>query len=197
MLVKRADSMSMPEYSCFVLMCWEFLLRVQSEAVPLLAGMPDDATSLPRERHSGVWVDGSGALCLRLQRRKNRPQGSLLRRRCTCPSQGFRFCVVHRLRPFLAQLQPTEPLWSFDSGAALKKLRRLLTLSQVPSAPEFTFKAFRAGKATALAAAGKSVGTILQAGEWRSAAFLNYVDTDVVDQAQLLDQAMVQSEDEE
>ena len=88
-------------------------------------------------------------------------------------------------------------MWSFDSGAALKRLRRLLTLSQVPSAPSFTFKAFRAGKATALAAAGKSVGTILQAGEWRSAAFLSYVDTDVVDQAQLLDQAMCQSEDEE
>ena len=173
------------------------LLRVQSEAVPLLAGVPDDATSLPTDRHSGVWVDGSNALCLRLQRRKNRPQGSLLRRRCTCPANGPRFCVVHRLKPFLAQRQPCEPLWSFDSGAALKRLRRLLTLSQVPAAPEYTFKAFRAGKATALAAAGKSVGTILQAGEWRSAAFLSYVDTDVVDQAQLLDKALGQSDEEE
>ena len=103
---------------------------------------------------------------------------------------------MHRLKPFLANCQRAQTLWSFDSGAALKRLRRLLTLSHTPSASNFTFKAFRAAKATALAAAGKSVGTILQAGEWRSAAFLNYVDTDVVDQAQLLDQAMVHSDDE-
>ena len=127
---------------------------------------------------------------------KYRPQGSLLRRCCLCSSQGSRFCAVHRLKPVLAKCKRAQPLWSFDIGAALKRLRRLLTLSHTPSAPNFTFKAFRAGKATALAAAGKSVGTILQAGEWRSAAFLNYVDTDVVDQARLLDQAMDQPDEE-
>ena len=74
--------------------------------------------------------------------------------------------------------------------------RRLLTLTHSPAALEYTFKAFRAGRATALAAAGKTVGEILTAGEWKSAAFLNYVDTDVVDQAQLLDKVVEQSDDE-
>ena len=47
-----------------------------------------------------------------------------------------------------------------------------------------------------MAAAGKTVGDILTAGEWKSAAFVSYVDTDVVDQAQLLDQVVDQSDEE-
>ena len=104
--------------------------------------------------------------------------------------------MVHHLKPLLAQRDLAAPLWCFDSGAALKLLRRLLTLCHTPSAPEYTFKAFRAGRATALAAAGKTIGDILTAGEWKSAAFLSYVDTDVVDQAQLLDQVVDQSDEE-
>ena len=34
------------------------------------------------------------------------------------------------------------------------------------------------------------MGTILQAGEWRSSAFLRYVDEDVVDGASLLARAI-------
>ena len=41
-----------------------------------------------------------------------------------------------------------------------------------------------------LAAEGKSIGAILQAGEWRSAAFLAYVDEEAVDASQLLDKLL-------
>ena len=37
-----------------------------------------------------------------------------------------------------------------------------------------------------MAAFGATVGQILLAGEWRSQAFLRYVNTDMVDEAQLL-----------
>ena len=50
----------------------------------------------------------------------------------------------------------------------------------------FTLKAFRAGKATALANSGAPLGQILAAGEWKSRAVLNYVDEDVFDGAQLV-----------
>ena len=43
---------------------------------------------------------------------------------------------------------------------------------------------FRAGHATCLAKEGKSLGRILQAGEWKSAAFLSYVDEDAVDSSE-------------
>ena len=73
----------------------------------------------------------------------------------------------------------------------------MLTLCATADVAKFTLKAFRAGKATALAASGKSLGTILQAGEWRSSAFMSYVDTDVVDAAQILDQTLGASDEEE
>ena len=60
----------------------------------------------------------------------------------------------------------------------------------------FILKAFRAGKATALAVAGYSIGDILRAGEWSSRAFLAYIDGDAVDAAQLLQQALAASNDE-
>ena len=78
----------------------------------------------------------------------------------------------------------------------MKTLRRLLALLGVDGHSEFSLKAFRAGRATSLAAAGKSIGHILSAGEWRSAAFLSYIDTDAVDQAQLLDKTLDESDGE-
>ena len=152
----------------------------------MLSGHSGNATFLPPEQHSGIWIDGNDCICLKLQRRKNRPQGSLLRRACSCASTGPRTCAVHRLKPKLASMGRAEPLWQLSAHEAVKSLRRLLTLLKVTCPDEFTLKAFRAGRATALAAAGKSVVDILLAGEWRSAAFLSYVDSDLVDSAQLL-----------
>ena len=195
-VVRTADRVQRPDVSVFCLVAWEFLLRVQSEAVPLCTGSPSYLNGLPPDTHSGVWVDNDGTLCLKLARRKNRPNGSTLRRPCTCGTRGRQLCVVHRTQAWLASRQVAQPLWSFTPDTALKALRRMLTLSGVPVADQFTLKAFRAGKATALAVQGKSLGTILQAGEWRSSAFLSYVDTDTVDQAQLLEQTLALSDDE-
>ena len=97
----------------------------------------------------------------------------------------------------MQQRQQASPLWQLTAATALKQLRRLLTLAAVPNAQLYTLKAFRAGKATELAASSKALGTILAAGEWKSSAFLAYVDTDAVDQAQLLDQTLAASDDEE
>ena len=196
-VVASADALNMEDFSCFVLIAWEFLLRVQSECIPLLRGAPDQATSLPPSAHSGIWIEDNSTLALKLAQRKNRPQGSLIRRPCTCAVGGRQFCVVHRVAPFLRKKRIGEHLWAFNQGQALASLRRLLALNATPDVAKFTLKAFRAGKATALAASGKSLGAILQAGEWRSSAFMSYVDTDVVDAAQILDQTLVASDEED
>ena len=175
---------------------WSFLLRVQSECIPLEAGRAEDSTCLAPQRHSGLWVDQAGALNLRLQRRKHRPQGSHLRRACSC-AQGPAFCVPHCVRRLLQSKQPGEKLWAFTAAAMLKELRRLLGMLSVPGAPEFTLKAFRAGHATALAAAGHSLAAVMAAGEWRSMAALRYIDTDAVDQAQLLATTIEAFDDDE
>ena len=57
---------------------------------------------------------------------------------------------------------------------------------KVEAPNEYTFKMFRAGHATSLAAEGKSLGHILKAGEWKSTAVLSYIDEDAVDASQFL-----------
>ena len=56
--------------------------------------------------------------------------------------------------------------------------------------------AFRAGRATAMAAEGANMAAIMQAGEWRSMAALRYIDSDQVDYAHVM-RRMVEASDEE
>ena len=158
------------------------LLRVQSEGMLLQCGCPGEAALLSAGRHSAVWIQGQ-SLFLRLARRKNRPQGSLLRRGCLCSKWGQGRCPVHRLAPYLAMLQQGQPLWPFNAAHFCGWLHRVLMLLSVEGAAKVTLKAFRAGKATALAEAGFSIGEILRAGEWQSRAFLTHIDEDAVDTA--------------
>ena len=106
-------------------------------------------------------------------------------------------CPVHRVGAYLEGIPAGQRLWTAKPAEFVSTFRRLLTLLGTPEAARFTPKAFRAGRATALAVAGKSIGHILLAGEWRLAAFLRYVNEDAVDAAQLLDAAMAESSDEE
>ena len=73
----------------------------------------------------------------------------------------------------------------------------MLAMLKVPESDAYTPKAFRAGKATALAAAGCSLGDILTAGEWRSAAFLAYIDETTLDEAAFLDNTIAESDGEQ
>ena len=125
-------------------------------------------------------------LALRLQKRKHRATGSLLKRTCQCRVVGPSLCVAHRMQPQLARAAVGSKLFSYTATQFLSILRKLLTQLSVQHAMSFTLKAFRAGKATALANSGAPLGQILAAGEWKSRAVLNYVDEDVFDGAQLV-----------
>ncbi len=61
---------------------------------------------------------------------------------------------------------------------------------------KLTLKTLRASAAAALAKARYSVGHILRAGEWRSAAFLRYADVEALDPMSLLGQVMDASDQE-
>ena len=115
--------------------------------------------------------------------------------------------TVHGVKDFVSAFEcsnvfligvdtPGQPMWAFTSQQFSQWLQRILTLLAVPGASLFTLKAFRAGKATALAAAGYSIGDSLRAGEWSSRAFLAYIDEDAVDAAQLLQQTLAASDEE-
>ena len=165
------------------LLAWQFLLRVQSEAVPLERGEANEHSQLPHARHSAVWIDSSFVCHLRLRRRKHMPTGSAMSRPCAC--QGAlpdKLCLSHRLNFRMSNLKPGQKLFPFSPVHYLKRFRNLLELLQVPGASQFGFKTFRAGKATALAKSGCPVHVIMQMGQWRSAALLKYVSPDALDE---------------
>ena len=119
---------------------------------------------------------------------------SFLKRPCTCHFTSRQFCVAHRLQDFLhGRLQGTR-LWSSSLHLLLTILRKVLGAVRGDRPDECTLKAFRVGHATALAEEGKSIGDILNAGEWCSAAFLSYIDEDIVDAGQVLEQVLTDSD---
>ena len=65
----------------------------------------------------------------------------------------------------------------------LRELGRVLTALGHQQAQWMTLKAFRAGKASQMAVDGRGIADILAAEEWRSSAWLKYVDMNMVEDA--------------
>ena len=87
-LARLSVAMNQPQVHAAVLVSSVFLLRVQSETKNLGVGMKSDAETFPQSRHCAVWIEScegeAASLHIKLARRKNRPQGSLLMRACAC-----------------------------------------------------------------------------------------------------------------
>ena len=180
-----------------LLLGWQALLRVQSEAIPLEYGSYETVHVLPPNRHSSLFIDQEGTLYLRLRQRKHRPQGSLLIRPCVCtPSQRNAMCVGHRLHTRVVNMAEGQKVFNFTSSVALTKFRSVLKLLQVPDYQAFSFKCLRAGKAATLARQGHSLFQVMQSGEWRSSAVLAYADEDEFDRAAFLNTACDSSSSE-
>jgi hypothetical protein len=183
--------------------CWAFLPRVQSEATPALRGTASDIVELAPHKHSAVWLNlTKNVVAWRLQRRKHRPNGSLLKRQCECNdlmesgiAEPEAYCIFHRLLKHMSSIKDGECLWTYTAYQFCQALRSLLSQLGETRAQSLTLKAFRAGRATHMASAGCSLGDILLAGEWRSAAFLKYVQIDTVDQAILFQECIDSGDD--
>ena len=165
------------------LLAWQFLLRVQSEALPLECGDVSEQSQLPSGRHSAIWIDSQFTCHLRLRRRKHMPDGSYMARKCSCTGGAVdKLCIPHLLKSRLESMETGQSLFTLTSPQFLTRLRNLLAVLKVPGAASFGFKAFRAGKATDLAKSGCPVHVIMQLGQWRSAAILRYVSPDALDE---------------
>ena len=200
-LICMARTMNDIEFA--VLACWSyhFLLRVQSEAIEIEVGQPSDAQrQLPESRHSAIWVD-EDKIYLKLRRRKHRPAGSLLVRHCECPKEGENWCCPVHCLSFRYSNAGERVFPAMTASLMKRKLKRYLLFLEVPHSAQVGLKVFRASRATNLALAGRPVAHILQAGEWRSAAVLNYIDEEALlqgamDKAAILAKAIQQSDSE-
>ena len=134
-----------------ILLCWEFLLRVQSEGLRVWKGCPDDVTGIVDGRTNGLWIDGKGNLVYRLKVRKDRRKGSTLTRSCRCAPVGRLGCAVCCFKTFLADKEEGTLLWDFTPSNFTTTLKRQIVLTHIEGEGTFSLKAFRAGSATDLA----------------------------------------------
>ena len=160
---------------CYLL-AYCFLLRVRSEALPLVVGSDGSSGQpLPPGRHSSLAMHG-GELVLKLGRRKNKQHGSVLRRQCWC-SACTETCPVHVLAPWAASLPAgSVPFAGITGNAALATLRHRLASLGTEDASNYLLHDFRRGHAQDLAERGSTLRVILEAGEWLSCAFACYLD---------------------
>ncbi len=194
-------------YSLLFLMAYAFLLRVPSEAIPATA----DGNGPCRLSREGPY------LVLHLDRRKNKPSGSRLVRGCWC-KECPRTCPVHVLGPHLDSTARGEPLFpEITASSALRTLRTMLQVLGVDRSHEYRTHDFRRGHAKDLQLSGATVHVvlwvkrvsaylhelsgaplwqILAAGEWKSPAFLLYLDMHKLE-SELVVQAHVDESDGE
>ena len=175
-----------------------FMLRLPSEALPMAKKRNG---SLGQAQHSALYLDGD-ELCLQLKHRKNRPRGATLRRRCWC-KECETTCPVHALWPFIEQCSDAMLPQPFISARitpsfALKQLRCALGVAVgVPDAEKYRTHDLRRGHANDMLRNGSTVNEILAAGQWRSPAFLRYLDLEELERDAVVEAHVYDSSSEE
>ena len=104
-------------------------------------------------------------------------------------------CLPCRLKVAITKSRYGERLFE-AKPADMMKLIKSESHKMSIQADILTWKAFRVGHATHLASTGTEVRTIMMAGEWRSAAYANYVDNDTLD-AEVFLNALLENSDKE
>ena len=159
-------------YSMLYLLAYIFMLRLPSEALPAVCGNIGIADS---GEPAVIYLD-KDVLCLRLKCRKNKQNGSLLKRECWCNSCPAT-CPVHRLWPYLlSHGVGQKPFAGITAANALTRLRCCLSELRVPEARYYRTHDLRRGHAKDMVEKGAELCEILAAGEWRSPAFMCYLD---------------------
>ena len=90
----------------------------------------------------------------------------------------------------------TVPFEVFGPAVCLAKLRRRLRELEVPKAGLYKLHDFRRGHAQDLLESGAGLALILKAGEWKSAAFLAYVDWSRLEEKAVLEAQLADSDGE-
>ena len=137
---------SRAEFKLLSLLClltYAFLLRMPSEAIPVTAGTGECCLSR----------DGD-VLVLKLQKRKNKREGSRLVRGCWC-NESRTTCPVHVLSPLLVTCKRGTRLFpGITAAGALSGLRQMLNWLGVPRACEYRTHDLRRGHAKDLQLSG-------------------------------------------
>ena len=176
---------------------YAFLLRFRNEALPLTISRGERCSrQLPSGWHSALEA-GSDAVRLRLARRKNKRHGSLLIRSCWCKDSEIT-CPVHTLGAWARGRRDGEqPCVHLNAQAAMQTLRLRLAAMGAERPQEFVLHDFRRGHADDLREKGSTLNMILSAGEWKSAAFMSYINSADLERRVILEAHFVASDEED
>ena len=167
---------------------YAFLLRVPSEALPLVLGGSGVVVGgkLPEGVHSCLCMDGD-VVRLQLARRKHKPHGSTLMRGCWCVACKLT-CPVHVLAPLLRHPRGCgrSPFVHLLPSSVIVDLRRRLAALGVASAGDFDTRCFRRGHTEDLRHNSSNLGDILAAGEWSSSRFMEYLHKESLEDAAVM-----------
>ena len=158
----------------FLLAYW-FLSRLPSEALPAVAGR---GTAL--DAQSVLWKTDT-ELILDLRVRKNTNTRCRITRTCMC-SEAAVTCPLHVLGPLVDACPEGQSLFpGMNRTSVLRALRVLLDKVGVEKSSFYGTHDLRRGHALDLQLAGAPLQVILEAGGWRSPAFLKYLDLHQLD----------------
>ena len=180
-----------------------WLLRVQSEALPLQAagrhGLPSDSVRWHSEVHV---LETRPKLRIRItwRVRKNAPAGHSAERTCSCgPSPESQLlcgpCALYSqlLEASQGGIPAHGPVFHrLQGSAASSALCKVTGPLNLPA----VWHAFRRGMAQDMLSNGSPLGEILLAGGWRSGAFLRYLSRFDLDKRAALEFATAESGDE-
>ena len=177
-------------FGMLVLTTYVFLLRLPSECLPIWVG----SSGRPDGCQAAITVKDE-AIVLNLKRRKNLQGGSQLHRQCWC-KECVETCPVHSLGAFFSKLKEgTQPFAQFTPGSALLRLRSYLSALGIDKANSYRTHDIRRGHAKDLQERGAGLMEILRAGQWRSPAFLSYLDLEELERDAVIEAHVAESSD--
>jgi hypothetical protein len=144
-----------------------FLLRVPSEGIPLTWN----------SSHSTVDVSEARAV-ITLMRRKNSRVPVTLTRTCVCASSGRRLCAVHWLWDLRRSATHEGRIFDITASGFNKFIKETAMQLQVPHASRASSHSLRRGMAQDILDTNGCLATLLKAGDWNSAAYLQYLRFD-------------------
>ena len=160
------------------LVTYVFLLRLPSEALPIVrsgSGLADNGVE-----QAQIYMEDN-TLFLKLAQRKNKPDGSLLRRECWCNDCKFT-CPIYVLWAYFEKLDlGCRPFFGITPACALGTLREMLLTLKIVDAIMYRTHDLRRGHAADIQQNGGTIQEILTAGEWKPGSHLAYLDRESVE----------------
>ena len=181
-----------------VLLCiisYAFMLRVPSEALPLVIGKGCDSTKPLEEGLHSRLSRYEDKMLLRLRRRKNKPHGTVLIRECWC-ARSSSTCPV-RTMDALIDAMPVghAPFHRVNADDVRVLLRCRLKQLHVACPSQYNTHDFRRGHARDLVNSRQStLKDILMMGQWKSAALLKYLDEPSVEASAIVEAHIAESD---